>query len=204
MYKKVSLKFFICLFTILTPIIFFLQYKNFYKSYVDYGAFASQYSREEIEQNFEEFMNFAAVKGSTLDSEFFSNEDILHAYDVRNLFKIVYIIYLICILGIIILRKDLDLKIIRNAGIINILVFLLIGFISILNFSKSFILFHKLLFRNDYWLLDPDTSNLIKYFPQKVFSDIGTYISFFVIISSLLSIGLWIIQRKKSSLQEDI
>jgi uncharacterized membrane protein len=51
-----------------------------------------------------------------------------------------------------------------------------------LNFDYLFVLAHKVVFANDYWLLNPKTSNLIKFFPQALFFEV----SLIVIISNLL------------------
>ncbi len=40
----------------------------------------------------------------------------------------------------------------------------------LLNFEKSFIIFHKLLFRNDYWIFNPDLDPVINILPEEFFS----------------------------------
>lgn len=46
-----------------------------------------------------------------------------------------------------------------------------------LNFDAAFTLFHKLLFRNDLWLLDPRTDVLIRICPESMFMDMGIRIA---------------------------
>ncbi len=40
----------------------------------------------------------------------------------------------------------------------------------LLNFEKSFIIFHKLLFRNDYWVFNPNLDPVINILPEEFFS----------------------------------
>jgi len=44
--------------------------------------------------------------------------------------------------------------------------------LSLISFTNVFLLFHKLAFINDLWLLNPVTDNLIKMYPQEIFHDI--------------------------------
>ncbi|MGX8706022.1 MAG: TIGR01906 family membrane protein, partial [bacterium] len=46
-----------------------------------------------------------------------------------------------------------------------------------LNFDAAFTLFHKLLFSNDLWLLDPRTDVLIRICPESMFMDMGIRIA---------------------------
>ena len=57
---------------------------------------------------------------------------------------------------------------------------------AILNFDRAFTLFHKILFRNDLWLLDPTTDLLIRLCPQYMFVRMGVRIALY----SLLSIAM--------------
>ena len=92
--------------------------------------------------------------GSTLN-EGYSTEEIIHLKDVRNLIWLSWIIILIIII-ILFFTKAEDLF--YGVKYSLILTFLLP--LIFLSFENSFILFHKLLFTNNYWLLDKD--NILK------------------------------------------
>ena len=54
-----------------------------------------------------------------------------------------------------------------------------------LNFDQAFTLFHKLLFRNDLWLLDPRTDLLIRICPESLFRNMGIKIAATSLIAML-------------------
>lgn len=48
------------------------------------------------------------------------------------------------------------------------------GLLAAFTWPQSFILFHQILFpQNTYWLLDPASSNLIKFLPNQIFQELG-------------------------------
>ena len=44
---------------------------------------------------------------------------------------------------------------------------------AVIDFDGLFVTFHRLAFRNDYWLLNPRTDLLIRLMPQEMFIDLG-------------------------------
>ena len=73
----------------------------------------------------------------------------------------------------------------------------IIIFGMMVNFNYTFILFHKLLFRNDLWILNPRTDFLLMMFPQRFFLEIaiGILLLLFLINILILILGK-IIQAK--------
>ncbi len=62
-------------------------------------------------------------------------------------------------------------KILLTAGLCLVLVFGALGLWAALDFSSFWTSFHKLLFTNDLWLMDPNTSIMINMFPAQFFSN---------------------------------
>lgn len=57
-----------------------------------------------------------------------------------------------------------------NAG--SVLVFLIPAILSIpvlIDFNKTFLLFHEIAFSNDYWIFDPAKDPIIRYLPESLF-----------------------------------
>ena len=50
-----------------------------------------------------------------------------------------------------------------------------------IDFSKAFILFHKIIFNNDYWIFDPSTDPVINALPEELFMIYGLVILAIVI-----------------------
>lgn len=61
----------------------------------------------------------------------------------------------------------------------------------ILDWDALFTAFHKLFFRNDYWLFDPDTDPVINLLPDSYFLHCLAGILVLLLFFSLLSAFLW-------------
>jgi len=128
-------------------------------------------------------------------SSFFNEKEKLHLQDVKYLINIAFIIfYMLLILFLILsayfIYKRNYLLILDSLIISGFIIILLQAVFLLLNFSSGFILFHKILFTNDLWLLNPETDNLINLFPEKFFYDISLKIMLNSLITSLMLIIL--------------
>ncbi|WP_294188207.1 TIGR01906 family membrane protein [uncultured Clostridium sp.] len=100
-----------------------------------------------------------------------------HFYEVKRIFLFIYgitifIALLFIVLFIInrIIGKKIYFYKILNYGA-NTLIFIIISFLSaiFIDFSKAFVVFHKIFFNNDYWIFDERTDPIIKVLPEEVF-----------------------------------
>lgn len=119
--------------------------------------------------------------------EFFNEREIAHMEDVRGLFLAAIVIRRVCIrlmiamLAFLLLSKaDLFRILPRTICAGTILFFAVIaalaGIIST-DFTKYFIIFHKIFFNNDLWMLDPSTDLLINIVPEPFFMDTAARIA---------------------------
>ena len=69
---------------------------------------------------------------------------------------------------------------------LSIFLILIIFLLSLSNFDDLFLNFHLISFNNDLWLLNPETDNLIKLFPQQFFYDALSRIVIYSLIISVL------------------
>lgn len=99
----------------------------------------------------------------------------IHFEEVKNIFMIlsvITILFIIILLGMVIFSNN-KMKIILdklNGGcnvIITVVIFIFVS--VIIDFSKTFELFHKIFFRNDYWIFDAVTDPIINVLPEKFF-----------------------------------
>lgn len=147
-------------------------------------------------------------------SGIFTNEEIIHMKDVKNLFiasKYVFLLLLtITVLtAIYTIRKYSLYDFLKNVikyFILTSIIIIGIFFIAFLNFNESFTIFHEILFTNDYWLLDPDTSIIINIMPEEFFMAhasnivlIFSLISFIILIFIIILIKL--IKRRKNNVK---
>lgn len=56
-------------------------------------------------------------------------------------------------------------------GILTVVLLVLAGLLSLVDFSQAFVRFHELAFSNDLWMLDPRTDYLIRLYPEGFWLD---------------------------------
>lgn len=117
-----------------------------------------------------------------------------HFLEVKEIFFLIYLTGLAClILGIalFILSKKCNMKV--SIKTLNIFFYeILFIFISLilsfyLNFSKIFILFHKIIFNNNYWIFDPKKDQIINILPESYFLFLAIFILLIEMIFSITS-----------------
>ncbi len=103
---------------------------------------------------------------------YFTEREIVHMKDVKGLIRASFFLMILCLLLFVVcfLRIKNKINIIRISAFISIVVMLLLITASFINFNEVFIIFHKIAFRNDFWLL-PENTKLIEMFPEAFFYD---------------------------------
>ena len=115
--------------------------------------------------------------------EVFNERETLHMVDVKALYqdtvKLRNIFFLIGIgifgTGVILAGKQTLLYCRRGFkyGVgLTVLFVAMAAFYAVLDFTNFWINFHRLLFKNDLWILDPNTSIMINMFPENFFGDL--------------------------------
>lgn len=126
-----------------------------------------------------------------------SQKEILHMNDVKNIFKMIHYMSFICIMALlylmIIYRKKFDFSIyLKSLCALFLAILLIIAFASI-DFNSVFIMMHRILFNNDYWILNPSRDFIINFMPISLFIYMGivvllTFIVFVIMFSIILYI----------------
>ena len=182
---------------------------NFYKNFYQKENLASSIgtSSDNLINNTQNLLNYLNKK-EQLNTDWFSEKDILHMVDVQNLYTFSHNIMIYCfitfilstIIIILILRGKSLLYITKIFNKILLLFIGLIGGLSTIiayNFNSFWIKFHTTLFSNDLWLLSPNESNLIKMVPEEFFISLITKIIIYILILFILLFTSNIVIRKK-------
>ena len=147
------------------------------------------------------------VDGQT--REFFNDREIAHMEDVQDLFlgaitlrRILLATAVLCVILMAVLKADLKKLLPKCLCMGSGLFFLLAAGLGIListDFTKYFIIFHKIFFRNDLWILDPSTDLLINIVPEPFFSDTALRIgiTFGGMVVLLLAVCAFILFRQR-------
>ena len=182
---------------------------NFYKNFYQKENLASSIgtSSDSLINNTQNLLNYLNKK-EQLNTDWFSEKDILHMVDVQNLYTFSYNIMIYCLLTLIIstiiiiliLRGKSLLYITKIFNKVLLLFIVLVGGLSAViayNFNSFWIKFHTTLFSNELWLLSPNESNLIKMVPEEFFISLITKIIAYILILFILLFTSNIVIRKK-------
>ncbi|HBF3897152.1 TPA: TIGR01906 family membrane protein [Clostridioides difficile] len=185
---------------------FTVGFKQLYYFDIDYLNISelSGLSKDDIKLNYDYLIdynlnkNVSEFKLPTLKS---SPQGKIHFEEVRNIFqninKLAKLLLVVSLVGIILSVKNKNIKILKTTSITLIIMSLLLTVPILLNFEKSFIIFHKLLFRNDYWIFNPDLDPVINILPEEFFFHSGMMI---LILILLVSIVLFVMYKLCKSL----
>ena len=182
---------------------------NFYKDFYQKENLSSSIgtSSDNLINNTQNLLNYLNKK-EQLNTDWFSEKDILHMVDVQNLYTFSHNIMIYCLLTLIIstiiiiliLRGKSLLYITKIFNKVLLLFIVLVGGLSAViayNFNSFWIKFHTTLFSNDLWLLSPNESNLIKMVPEEFFISLITKIIIYILILFILLFTSNIVIRKK-------
>lgn len=127
-----------------------------------------------VEKTPEEFRVIAQgitgyLKGQSDLPPLFQPNEIKHMQDVQALVRLlktvlVLLLALMAVLWLLGLRQG-PYRLIRRALLGTLIAVLLAALYALIDFHGLFVLFHKLLFTNDLWLLNPKTDLLIQLMP---------------------------------------
>ena len=97
------------------------------------------------------------------------------------------------VLGIWLWRRHRSSGFLIAGGIITLASPLLIAIPLMINFDRSFVVFHELFFDNDLWIFDPRTDPIINYLPESLFMRNAFAILVLMIVLSVAVIiwGRW-------------
>ena len=115
----------------------------------------------------------------------------LKAYLVRLIAALIFFISLVCIFIYYKYRVSYRSSICKtfiNTCIITNAAFLLVVGIAAVNFDKAFMIFHKALFANNYWRLNPNESDLINLLPQSFFEQTALVICGIYFVTAMASV----------------
>lgn len=123
----------------------------------------------------------------------------IHFEEVKRIFEVIqlWMVGTGILSGVMIYKqvKQKEYRFLRLTSIITIVVPTIIGALTMVNFNQAFIFFHKIMFRNDYWVFDATTDPIISILPQTFF--MHCFIMIIVIVIVLSGICYYIYRRKQ-------
>lgn len=169
-------------------------------------AETSGYSKDVIIENYNALIDYCSpfFHGElSFPSLASSTNGSIHFAEVKDIFVFFYYILLFTtiLVAIIIIykQKRKNYSYLFVSSIVCIVLPIIVGGLCAISFDKTFILFHKLFFDNDYWMFDPYLDPVINILPEAFFLHCAIFIILFILIGSFI---LWFvsyrIKRKRS------
>ena len=179
---------------IITIVKFTVGFKQLYYFDINYLniPILSGLSKEEIKENYDYMIDYNLGKDKkefelpTIKS---SKQGKIHFEEVRDIFqsmnKMFNILLLLSMIGVVINILDKNIEVLKTTSKTLILLPMMLMLPIVINFSGSFVLFHKIMFDNDYWIFDPRLDPVINILPEEFFFHAGVMILILIIIASL-------------------
>ena len=168
-------------------IVFTLHFRPLYYFDIDHLDIPAKsgYSEEVIRRNYDELIDYNSISGPsrlTFSDFMMSEEGEIHFEEVKRIFLNIEYAPFFAVLS----------------AFPTFLV-LIVGSLVALNWDFCFVLFHKILFRNDYWIFDPACDPVITILPDAYFLHAAALILLCVLAASLFSLLLFRLLRRKIS-----
>ena len=170
MIEKILLIVTIILFIMLLNFRMYVFNTEYYEEEFRKSGVYNSFPKEEANEQLNKLIHYLKTD-QPLTNTFFNEKEKKHLEDVKRLIQKTLIIFYcsIVLLPMLLFRNRKGLtRPFLYSGVLLISIPLVL---SIINFQFTFIIFHELLFTNNFWVLNPETDNLIKLFPEQFFYD---------------------------------
>jgi integral membrane protein (TIGR01906 family) len=139
-------------------------------------AMNPEYSGRLIKSNYDiliDYLNPFYRGALKLDGLAMSPQGEFHFYEVKVIFDLIFILFAVTLLLSLFIfirkRKEKDLRYMKCTALLTFLIPVILGIPFVLDFSKSFVVFHEIAFSNDYWIFDPRIDPVIRILPEWFF-----------------------------------
>lgn len=168
----------------------------------------SGYTKEIIRENYDALIDYSSpfyMEELSFPTLAASENGLFHFFEVKNIFTGFYILGAITLtLGIIIIihkHKIRDYSYLLVSSVTAIILPLILALLLSMNFDRTFIVFHKLFFNNDYWLFDPATDPVITILPDTFFMHSAIMIIILVLTMSIIFSTIYFMIRRHTGIK---
>lgn len=158
-------------------------------------------SKELIKKNYDVLIQYQSLffRGELQLPDFImSANGRIHFEEVKRIFVLLQITFGVTgVISAVMIYQNIKAKEYRFlplTSFFSISIPLILGFFVSLDFDKAFVIFHQIVFRNDYWIFDYHTDPVITILPESFFMHCFIMIVMIVIVISMI---LYFIYRKK-------
>ena len=188
------------LFIISAAVVVTLNFRPLYYLDVDllHIAETSGLPRAEILENYNTLIDYNSIFGTkelAFPTLAMSETGRIHFEEVKNVFTFFEITLIVS--GVLVLDGVIYRHFKKNpgylllSGILTVALPLVLGILIALNWQTVFVLFHKIVFRNDYWIFDAATDPVITILPDAFFMHCALLILALVVLGSVVCLLLY-------------
>lgn len=183
------------LFIIASAVKLTLMFKPLYYFDIQYLNIVEQsnFSKDEIVKNYDYVISYLLSpkeEDFKLPSIPYSKYGQIHFKDVKRIFTSVDVLLvvtgLISAIGLPLNLKHKNLDFLKQTSSILIILPVVLLTAFMINFDAFFTIFHKIFFRNDYWIFDPELDPIINILPQEFFYHSALLIVILIILSIIV------------------
>ena len=201
--RDIVLALFLTVFIICLAVIITVFFKQLYYFDIDYLKIAEStgLSREVIQKNYDVLIQYQSIfyQGSLNLPDFvMSNTGRIHFEEVKRVFEMIQITFvvigIISALMIYLNVKQKEYRFLPLTSFFSVAIPSVLGFFVALDFDKAFVIFHNIVFRNDYWIFDYTTDPVITILPESFFMHCFMMI---IVIVIMISVLCYVLYKKK-------
>lgn len=188
----------ICFAVIVT--VFFKQLYYFDIDYLNIAKYTGL-SKDVIKENYDILIQYQSIfYQGTLNMPNFvmSTTGRIHFEEVKKVFEVIQMTFAVTavISGLMIYSnlKQKEYRFLQLTSLFSVGIPTIIGFFVALDFDRAFVIFHNIVFRNDYWVFDYTTDPVISILPESFFMHCFMFI---IILILMISFVLYLIYQKK-------
>lgn len=152
----------------------------------------------QIKENYTNIIHYLSLLTHTsmqVSSKLITSEATrIHFADVKKVLEVIQIYFLLSTFLLIPLihttLKEKRHMFLKTTPIVLIVIIGIVGSFMAINFDGAFKLMHQLIFRNNYWLIDPRIDPIISIFPETFFLELGIILLGLIALMIVLMIVL--------------
>lgn len=185
--------------------------KQIYYFDIDYLNIAHNtgLSKEVIQKNYDILIQYQSIfyQGELNLPDFvMSTTGRIHFEEVKRIFEIIQISFIVTgVISAFMIYKNLkekEYRFLLLTSLFTIIIPTILGLLASIDFNKVFILFHQIVFRNNYWIFDYTTDPVITILPETYF--MHCFIAIIILIITISLILLFAYRRKKNHILASI
>lgn len=187
--------------------------KQLYYFDIDYLSIPaySGISKDIIKKNYDILIQYQSIfyQGTLNMPDFvMSTTGRIHFEEVKKVFEFIQVLFVVTLLPSLYMIyqniKQKEYRFLKLTSMITVLVPTILGLLVSIDFDQAFVLFHQIVFRNDYWIFDEVTDPVITILPESFFMHCFMMIVIIIIGISIVLYAIYKYKEKQILSEEGI